>query len=218
MQPPAEAERRTLADLIERLGGVSPERILLEPPPGTATEADLVKHKLCELIDGVLVEKAVGWEESAWGALLIGFLEKHLAEQRIAIVTNADGLTRLVPGRVRAPDVAVYLLSRFPGGKAKPAAICALPPDWAIEIRSRSNTKRELQLKREEYFAAGVRRVWIVDPRQRTIEEWTGLDQHRVLAAGDVADLNDILPGFTLKPADWFSAVDAVLDTTEESE
>ncbi len=50
----------TMADLLDQLH-VPPARILLRPPPGEATEEDLLKNpRLCELIDGVLVEKAMG--------------------------------------------------------------------------------------------------------------------------------------------------------------
>src|SRR5437879_3638275 len=58
-----------LAELLKKLG-VSAARVRLEPPPGTAVEADVVKameaprKRLCELIDGVLVEKAMGFSES----------------------------------------------------------------------------------------------------------------------------------------------------------
>ncbi len=54
-------EIRTLADLLQRLGGVTPDRVRSQPPPGTATEEHLLhlldhEDRLCELVDGVLVE------------------------------------------------------------------------------------------------------------------------------------------------------------------
>lgn len=60
---------RTLADLLERLGGIAADRVLFQPSPGRATEADLIdvgrrEDRLCELVDGVLVEKAIGFRES----------------------------------------------------------------------------------------------------------------------------------------------------------
>ena len=59
----------TLADLLEQLGGLAPARVRFRPPPGTATEKDVLEveaheDRLCELVDGVLVEKAMGWRES----------------------------------------------------------------------------------------------------------------------------------------------------------
>ncbi|HXE52675.1 MAG TPA: hypothetical protein VN541_06645 [Tepidisphaeraceae bacterium] len=58
-----------ISDLLDRLGGIPAERVRYFPLPGTATEQDLVDldaHEdiLCELIDGVLVEKPPGFAES----------------------------------------------------------------------------------------------------------------------------------------------------------
>ena len=60
---------RTLADMLEDLGNIPPQRVRMHPPPGTATEQDVIECEarqncLCELVDGVLVEKAVGYHES----------------------------------------------------------------------------------------------------------------------------------------------------------
>jgi hypothetical protein len=69
-----------LAELLERLGHVPPERIRLQPPPGTATEADVLaaleapRKRICELIDGVLVEKAAGYTEAVLTSYLIAIL------------------------------------------------------------------------------------------------------------------------------------------------
>ena len=55
-----------LADLLEQRGGIAPERVRFRPAPGTATEEDMMairnspERRLCELVDGVLVEKAMG--------------------------------------------------------------------------------------------------------------------------------------------------------------
>lgn len=54
-----------LADLLERLGQIPLARLQVQPPPGTATEQDVLvpspgRDRLCELVDGVFVEKAMG--------------------------------------------------------------------------------------------------------------------------------------------------------------
>ena len=63
------AQELTLADVLQQLGGISPRRIRFRPAPGTATEDDVIKihdreRRLFELIDGVLVEKVMGYWES----------------------------------------------------------------------------------------------------------------------------------------------------------
>src|SRR5688500_13960757 len=76
----------TLADLLVRLGGVPLDRIRFRPTPGTAVEQDVIdlhdrENRLFELVDGVLVEKPMGYMESRIAALIIqllgSFVEEH---------------------------------------------------------------------------------------------------------------------------------------------
>jgi len=77
-----EPETFTFVELQQQLGGVPGHRILLRPTPGTATEADVMRlleqrGVRCELIDGTLVEKEMGWKESVIASRInrkIGYL------------------------------------------------------------------------------------------------------------------------------------------------
>src|SRR5689334_8901201 len=96
----------TLADLLTELGDIPPRRVLLRPFPGTATEQDVTdvrtrQKRLCELIDGVLVEKAVGFQESQLAILLAYFLLGFIRQHDLGIVAGADGTLQLKPGQVR---------------------------------------------------------------------------------------------------------------------
>lgn len=65
-----------------------------------------LKTAICELVDGTLVEKPMGWEESAIAGLIIHFLVSFTKPRRLGTVLGADGMLRLVPGLVRVPDVS----------------------------------------------------------------------------------------------------------------
>src|SRR5437868_13329164 len=89
----------TLADLLERLGDIPPGRVRYHPRPGDATEQDVVEcearfGRLCELVDGVLVEKAVGFYEARLALTLGFYLESFLTAHPLGIVLGADGLVR----------------------------------------------------------------------------------------------------------------------------
>jgi hypothetical protein len=84
-------EAATLGDVLERLGGVPANRVLLRPVPGTATEEDIVelmgrKGRLYELVDGVVVEKAMGAYEDVVGNLLACFLTNFVRDRDLGIV------------------------------------------------------------------------------------------------------------------------------------
>src|SRR5580692_2020147 len=92
----APADIKTLADLRRRLGGISLERIWFHPAPGTATEKDVVKaeqreNRLCELVDGTLVEKAMGFEESRLAGELLYRVISYLDQNDLGICVGADG-------------------------------------------------------------------------------------------------------------------------------
>ncbi len=79
----------TLEDMVQQLGDIPLKRIRTNPPPGTATEADLIasldgsEKGLCELIDGVLVEKAVGALEAYLAGVLVRLKRPRNTSSRI---------------------------------------------------------------------------------------------------------------------------------------
>lgn len=202
-----------VADLLERLGGVSPVRVRLRPLPGLATEADVLdihrrSGRLFELVEGTLVEKPMGLRESLLAMALGSILRAFVIPRDLGFVTGPDGPLRLLPGLVRLPDVAFVAWTTVPGRRVPEEPIPDLAPDLAVEILSASNTEKEMALKRDAYFRAGVRLVWIVDPSDRTARVYTGPDQVVHLDASGVLDGGDVLPGFVLPLRELFSELD----------
>jgi Uma2 family endonuclease len=208
-----DAEVETLADVLERLGGIPADRVLLHPTPGTATEADLLRlphdiQKLCELVDGTLVRKPMGAPESAMAMWLVAMLGQIPGIWRTAVLLGPDGHTRYFRGHVRMPDVAVIYRNRLPDGKLPPDAICNYPPDLAVEVLSKSNTRREIEKKLETFFESGVRLAWVANPRKRTVRVHRSAADFRELKDGDTLSGEDVLPGFTLSVTEWFDAAE----------
>jgi Uma2 family endonuclease len=206
----ASTENPTIADLLAELGDIPPHRILFRPTPGTATEQDVVvirhRHKrLCELVDGVLVEKAMGLKESALAALLIGYLIQFVRPRDLGFITAPDGALRLMPGLVRIPDVSFISWDRLPERRIPEEPIPTLAPDLAVEVLGESNTPKEMARKLQEYFSVGVRLVWYVDPESRTVEVFTAVDRSTTLDAGQTLDGGAVLPGFAFPLAELFA-------------
>src|SRR5262249_55784043 len=100
----------TFQDRVKHLR-VPPNRIRLFPAPGSATERDLLavhdhEGRLCELIDGVLVEKTMGATESLVAWEISQRMGAFAKEGQLGILLLPDGFLRLLPGQVRAPDLA----------------------------------------------------------------------------------------------------------------
>ena len=201
---------KTLGDLLQRLGDIAPDRVRFVPSPGTATRDDLLKpeNERCELVEGTLVEKPVGQEESFLAASLITLINNFVIPNNLGYVTGEAGFYELPGGTVRGPDVAFTSWDRLPG-RCRPVDPIPLDvPDLVVEVLSPSNTKREMALKREEYFRGDVRLVWEIDPRQRTVRIYTALDRIQDLTATDALSGDPVLPGFVLPLQDLFGELD----------
>ena len=207
---PSAASTETVADLLRRLGGIPARRVRLHPTPGTATERDLIAANeskfgtaLCELVDGTLVEKPMGLEESGNSALLIMFLNSFVHPRRLGLVTAPDGPFRIESGSIRLPDISFFARSP-PGGKIPKGPVAPVAPDLAVEVLSKSNTKAEIARKLREYFASGTRLAWIIDPKKQSVRVHTSPTESVFLKADAVLDGGDVLPGFGLPLADLF--------------
>ena len=163
---------------------------------------------LCELVEGVLVEKLMGFRESfltiALSAVLWGFVKTR----NLGLVTGADGMVRLAPGLVRIPDLAFISWQRLPERRVPTDPIPGLVPDLVVEVLSEGNTAAEMARKRREYFAAGVRLAWFVDPVARTVEVYTAANQSTLLEAEQTLDGGTVLAGFSLPLAELFAELD----------
>ncbi len=194
-------------------GDVPLSRIVFDPRPGTATEQDLVRlvevdKRLCELVDGTLVEKPVGALGSRL-AMRIGRLLGNFVEPRgLGEILGPDGTLRMTAGNIRLPDVCFIAVADLPGGRLPDQPVPRLPPTLAVEVLSVDNTPAEMRQKIGEYFLSGSRLVWLVDLRARTVAVFDQVadEPARTLAGDDVLDGGSVLPDFTLTLAELFRA------------
>jgi Uma2 family endonuclease len=204
----------TIADVQARLGDVPVERIRSYPAPGTATEADLLDNSItddrpCELVDGILVEKPMGFRESRLASEIAFLIRDFLRDHNLGAVATGDGPVRFKLGLVRMPDVSFIRWDSVddPDDIEDPdGAFLEYPPDLAVEVLSPSNTRKEMAIKLEEYAKAGVRLVWYVDPDRKEVTVYPkGKERGRkAVGLGGVLDGRDVLPGFTLPAARIF--------------
>jgi Uma2 family endonuclease len=206
----AEAKELTLADILKRLGGISPKRIRFRPAPGTATERDVIRirdreRRLFELVDGVLVEKVMGYWESVLAIELARQLGNFISRRKLGSLAGEAGMLRLSPGLVRIPDLSFISRSRLGRHRRTRERILPLAPDLAIEVLSEGNSPREMARKVAEYFASGCRLVWFVDPRTRTVAIYTSPNSFTVLTQKNTLTGGDVLPGFKLRLRNLFA-------------
>ena len=202
------------AEWWHELGEVPLERIIMSPWPGSATEADLLRlvereDRLCELIDGTLVEKPVGLIESLIAIALATALSNFIRPRKLGLVAGADAILRMLSTNIRLPDVAFISLDDLPGGVLPRQAVPRLPVRIAAEVISQSNTKAEMRKKLGEYFESGSCLVWFIYPNPRTVAIYLAPTDEpaQVLNESDTLTGGDVLPGFEMPVAELFTSV-----------
>jgi len=110
-----------------------------------------------EYVDGAIVERNVGERPHS-------IVQRNLT---VVIDTRYPNFwvlpgcrVRTLEGRCRVPDVCVLL--EDPG-----TDVIEIPPFLVIEILSRHDAMADVLEKLDEYHAAGVRNIWLIDPRKK---------------------------------------------------
>jgi Uma2 family endonuclease len=160
-----------------------------------------------EVVDGKVVEKApMGAYESWLTRALFKILDAAVEERGLGLVVFEMMFSlRPAVARDRRPDLAFVSAERWPIGKAVPhEAAWSVVPDLAIEVVSPSNSMTEVMTKVNEYFAAGVRRVWVIYPDQCIVYDYASPTSISVRTAADDLEGGDLVPGFRLGLAGFF--------------
>lgn len=202
----------SFAEFHARLGGVPLDRIWMKPPPGTATESDLLAserrrgRRWCELVDGTLVEKFGTFLGAVLVGELIGRLGNWVHEYDGGVLLNGLCPIRLKPGLIRRPSLSYTPWDHFPGVELPGEEIGSYPPVFVAELANRWNTVPELERKAHEYVAAGAKLVWVIDTQTRTAKIYTSTKRAKELDSAGTLDGGKVLPGFKLPLTELFAA------------
>lgn len=135
------------------------------------------------------------------GSLIKVFLKTN----KIGRVLPESGvITERKDDTVRGPDISYYSKERLPLDK-RVVGYHDQPPDLCVEVVSPSNTRKQLREKIKEYFFAGVRMVWVVEPEDRSVTILRAPDEGRTLYGDAVLDGADVPPGFSCQVSDLFA-------------
>jgi Uma2 family endonuclease len=112
-------------------------------------------------------------------------------------VLERDPLTLL------APDISFVRKERIPPPDQR-EGFPQLAPDLVIEVLSPSNSALEVEERVALYRDAGVRAIWIFNPKRRTVTAHGPDGVARTLGADGFLDGGDVLPGFRLRVGEAF--------------
>lgn len=173
--------------------------------PNDGAGYELVRGELRRKGDSQAISPA-GFKHGAIVARLTGALVPHIEASELGEVTGAETDFKLAsdPDTVRAPDVGFVRRERIPAvelsEKFWPGA-----PDLAVEVISPNDTLYEVDEKVEDYLAAGVRLIWIVNPKKHTVTVYHQNSEPQTLCESDVLDGSDVVKGFQYKVVRLFA-------------
>jgi Uma2 family endonuclease len=157
-----------------------------------------------ELVDGRLVERAMG-TESAWvGSEVNRRLGDHCTARKLGWVLGSDAGYRCFPKRprlLRKPDVSFVRRGRFPGDRP-PCGDSRIAPDLAVEVISPNDLAEAVQETVADYLTAGVRLVWVIYPTSRFAVAYRPGGAAAWLAETDFLDGGDVVPEFRCRLGD----------------
>ncbi len=182
---------------------------LLEAPSVVRQDRfdELEDHPECEVYDGIEVEMPPMSAKSSAIAFKLGLKLAVFGEFRKigTAYTEVKIALPTVLTNNRIPDVIFVPFSRWAANWAVPEGNAwAIVPDLCVEVISPSDLVRAYDRKIDEYFEAGVKQVWVINPDLAIVHIYESLDRMRTLRGKATISGIDFLPGFELPLADLF--------------
>ena len=139
----------------------------MEVPPTPDDVPALESRGLFELVDGQLVEKAMAYVANYVAGEVTLYLKLYCRQTNAGHVLPEQSFCCFPhdPDLVRRPDVAFISQARVPA--VFPTGNVPFAPDLAVEVISPTNTVYEVDEKLADYWSAGVRMVWTINPAAR---------------------------------------------------
>lgn len=142
-----------------------------------------------------------GMVELNLGAELRAFVRKHrlgrVVGGEVGIYTQRD------PDHVRAADIVFIAKGRASDRPRK--GFLEIAPDLVVEVISPSDRWQNVFDKIEEYFAAGVQWVWIVEPQSQSVRAYRSPTDVEKLTEHDILRGEGPLAEFAIPVAEIFA-------------
>lgn len=159
-----------------------------------------------DLIEGELFRISPAADRHGEIAMTIGYhLRDLVVPHRLGTVYGSETgfILRRDPDTLLAPDASFVATGRRPPAGQRDR-FSAVAPDLVVEVVSPSDHRRYVLAKVTAYLDAGVRLVWVVEPRTRTRTVHAPGQQERVVGEDGTLGGGNVLPGFTLAVAEIF--------------
>lgn len=175
---------------------------------GTAIIDD--EESLYEIVNHERRELArMGAFENLLASILSQYMGMVALRDRCGVVvTETLFLLDAAADLQRRPDIAFVSYDRWQERTVPRVNAWNVVPDLAVEVVSQTNGAEEIDGKITDYFATGVRLVWVLYPESGRIYVYESPTRVHGLEKTDELDGGNVLPNFRLSIQTLFAAVE----------
>lgn len=147
----------------------------------------------------LIIMPPTGGETGKQNADLTAELVIWNRQTKLGVVFDSSTEFKLPKGSNRSPDVSWVRRERWEAlpdiARKRFPPLC---PDFVIELRSETDSLREVQEKMQEYVENGIRLGWLIDPKTKKVEIYRQGQDVEILQSPTTLSGEDVLPGFVL--------------------
>lgn len=153
----------------------------------------------------LIIMPPTGWESGNRNSRLTQRLGNWADADGTGLAFDSSTGFKLPNGADRSPDASWVRWERLQALNPDPAKFLPIAPDFAVELRSASDSLNTLPKKMQEYIDNGVRLGWLIDPQNQRVEIYRPRQDVEVLQSPTSLSGEDVLPNFVLDLAQILS-------------
>ncbi|MBG1267166.1 Uma2 family endonuclease [Nostoc sp. WHI] len=146
----------------------------------------------------LIIMPPTGWESGNRNSKLTQRLGNWADADGTGLTFDSSTGFKLPNGANRSPDASWVSQERLEALNPDPARFLPMAPDFAVELRSASDSLKSVQEKMQEYIDNGVRLGWLIDPQNQQVEIYRPGQDVEVLQSPTSLSGENVLPGFVL--------------------
>ena len=147
----------------------------------------------------LVIVSPTGGESGIRNTEIIYQLQAWNKQKKLGVVFDSSTMFQFPSGAFRSPDAAWIILTRWNSlSQSEKETFPPIVPDFIIELRSVSDSLKELQDKMQEYIDNGVKLGWLINPKNKQVEIYRANGSREVLDNPINLSGENILLGFVL--------------------
>ena len=148
----------------------------------------------------LLLMSPTGGETGERNSSLNGQVWVWNQQRKLGIAFDSSTCFKMPKGGNRSPDASWVKRERWealtPEERRKFPPLC---PDFVVELRSPTDSIKEMREKMEEYLENGALLGWLIDPERQIVEIYRPGREVEILQSPSTLSGEDVLPGFVLE-------------------